>query len=89
MAGCWALPRLRADTGTRIAAVFPPWWSEEDIFTAAANSGAEIVGAAGVPGVMVVRAVSGDTLAALYRSGVLSLIRTDAAAGCSALSRIF
>ena len=62
---------LRVRPGTEIVAVaFPPWWSSQEAFLAAASAGAAIVRMTAIPSLLVVRPAQQDGLARLRNAGV-------------------
>jgi hypothetical protein len=83
------MPEFQARPGSTVAAVFPPWWSRETAFRAAAQAGVAIVASSRLPNVLMVSANSVSTLAGLYRSGAWSLIGTGGGAGCFASLNAF
>src|SRR4029077_5778358 len=69
--------------GTEIVAVaFPPWWSTEQAFNAAASADAAIVRMTAIPSLLVVRPDQHDGLARLRRVGVWLAIDPQAVAAC-------
>ena len=76
------VPHLQARSGSPVAAVFPPWWSRETAFQAAALAGVAIVAPGRMPNVVIVSADSVGALAGLYRTGAWSVIGIDGGAGC-------
>ncbi len=67
----------------RVAIVFPPWWSAEQAFTAAASEG-ELLGMGGVPFIVIVHRRP-NTGARLARSiGALFIVGADPGSLCSA-----
>lgn len=74
---------FQAKPGAEIVAVaFPPWWSAQRIFTAAASANAAIVRTTGIPSVLVVQPDSHDGLTRLRESGVWFAIDPQAIAAC-------
>ena len=62
---------LQVRPGTEIVAVaFPPWWSSQDAFLAAASADAAIVRMTAIPSLLVVRPAQHDGLARLRNAGV-------------------
>ena len=62
---------LRARPGAEIVAVaFPPWWSSQEVFLAAASADAAIVRMTAIPSLLVVRPDQRDGLARLRNAGV-------------------
>ena len=85
-AGLYWLPRLQAHVDSPVAAVFPPWWSEEEGFRAASNVGVAVIGAGRLPGVIVVASHDLAALMNLYDAGAWGLIGNDGAAACSSFT---
>src|ERR1700742_1189161 len=74
---------LQVHPGTEIVAVaFPPWWSAEQTFLAAASADAAIVRMTAVPSLLVVRPDQHDGLARLRRAGVWLVMDPQAIAAC-------
>ena len=74
---------LHAGPGTEIVAVaFPPWWSAQRIFAAAASANAAIVRMTAVPSILVVQPDRRDGLTRLRESGVWLAIDPQAIAAC-------
>ena len=74
---------LRVRPGTEIVAVaFPPWWSAQRIFAAAASADAAIVRITAIPSILVVQPDRSDGLARLRESGVWLAIDPQAIAAC-------
>jgi hypothetical protein len=74
---------LQVRPGAEIVAVaFPPWWSVERAFLAAASAEAAIVRTTAVPSVLVVRPDQHDGLARLREAGVWLVIDPQAIAAC-------
>jgi hypothetical protein len=65
--------------------IFPPWWSHEASFQAAARAGVEIMSTGSLPNVVVVSAGTTAGLVNLYRAGAWGLIRSTGPADCGAL----
>ena len=62
---------FRVRPGTEIVAVaFPPWWSSQEAFLAAASADAAIVRMTAIPSLLVVRPAQHDGLARLRNAGV-------------------
>jgi hypothetical protein len=62
---------LQARPGAEIVAVaFPPWWSSQEAFLAAASADAAIVRMTAIPSLLVVRPAQHDGLARLRNAGV-------------------
>jgi hypothetical protein len=76
---------LQVRPGTEIVAVaFPPWWSTEQAFRAAASADAAIVRMTAVPSLLVVRPDRHDGLTRLRRGGVWLAMDPQAIAACLA-----
>jgi hypothetical protein len=74
---------LQVRPGTEIVAVaFPPWWSTEQAFRAAASADAAIVRTTAVPSLLVVRPDQHDGLARLHHAGVWLTMDPQAIAAC-------
>ncbi len=76
---------LQVRPGTEIVAVaFPPWWSTERAFLAAASADAAVVRMTAVPSLLVVRPYRHDGLARLRNAGVWLAMDPQAIAACVA-----
>jgi hypothetical protein len=74
---------LQVRPGADIVAVaFPPWWSTEQAFGAAASADAAIVRMTAIPSLLVVRPDQHDGLARLRRAGAWLAIDPQAIAAC-------
>jgi len=74
---------LQVRPGTEIVAVaFPPWWSTEQAFSAAASADAAIVRMTAIPSLLVVRPDQHEGLARLRKAGVWLAIDPQAIAAC-------
>src|SRR6202012_4641990 len=74
---------LQVRPGTEIVAVaFPPWWSTEHAFRAAASADAAIVRMTTLPSLLVVRPDRRDGLARLHQAGAWFAINPQAIAAC-------
>jgi hypothetical protein len=74
---------LQVRPGAEIVAVaFPPWWSAERAFLAAASADAAIVRMTAVQSLLVVRPDAHDDLARLRRAGVWLAVDPQAIAAC-------
>ncbi len=69
-----------------MAVAFPPWWSVQRIFEAAAAADAAIVRTTAIPAVLVVRPNDQAGLARLRRAGAWLTIDPQAIAACFNLS---
>ena len=63
-----------------IAAVFPPWWTGDEAFAAAASTGAAIIRPGAFPTILVLRPEGG--LARLYAAGAWLALDPVALGGC-------
>jgi hypothetical protein len=76
---------LRVRPGTEIVAVaFPPWWSTEQAFRAAASADAAIVRMTALPSLLVVQPDRHDGLTRLRNAGVWLAMDPQAIAACIA-----
>jgi hypothetical protein len=76
---------LQVRPGTEIVAVaFPPWWSTERAFLAAASADAAIVRTTAVPSLLVVRPDQHNGLTRLRNAGVWLAMDPQAIAACLA-----
>jgi hypothetical protein len=74
---------LQVRPGTEIVAVaFPPWWSAERTFLAAASADAAIVRMTAVPSLLVVRPDQHDGVTRLRKAGVWLVMDPQAIAAC-------
>jgi hypothetical protein len=74
---------LQVRPGTEIVAVaFPPWWSTEQTFNAAASADAAIVRMTAIPSLLVVRPDQHDGLTRLRNAGVWLAMDPQAIAAC-------
>jgi len=74
---------LQVPPGTEVVAVaFPPWWSTEQAFQAAASADAAIVRMTAIPSLLVVRPDRHEGLARLRKAGVWLAIDPQAIAAC-------
>lgn len=75
---------LRAGANAEIVAVvFPPWWTAQRVFLAAASANAAIVRQTAVGSILVVRPEGTDGLARLREAGVWLTIDPQAIGACS------
>jgi hypothetical protein len=65
-----------------VAAAFPPWWSAQQVFQAAASANAAIVRDTALPTLLVVRPDVFDGLARLRKAGAWLVIDPQAIAAC-------
>jgi len=74
---------LQARPGTEVVAVaFPPWWSTQQVFQAAAAAEAAIVRSTALTAILVVRPDDLDGLARLREAGAWLVMDPQAVAGC-------
>jgi hypothetical protein len=74
---------LRVAPGTEVVAVaFPPWWTSQQIFEAAASADAAIIRTTAIAAVLVVRPNDHDGLARLRAAGAWLAIDPQAVAAC-------
>jgi hypothetical protein len=74
---------LHARSGTEVVAVvFPPWWSPQQVFLAAASANARIVRLTAVSTILVVRPDDAADLTSLHDAGVWLVIDPRAIAAC-------
>jgi hypothetical protein len=66
-----------------IAAIFPPWWPAERIFSAAAISGAPIVRFGGFPNIVVLSPGVPDLSRRLREAGAWLLLDAQAVGACA------
>jgi hypothetical protein len=67
-----------------VAVVFPPWWSSQQVFIAAASANAAIVRMTAFSSLLVVRPDGLDGLARLHQAGVWLTMDPQAIAACLA-----
>jgi hypothetical protein len=65
-----------------VAVAFPPWWSSQHIFEAAASANAAIVRTTAISAVLVVRPDDHEGLARLRQAGAWLTIDPQAIAAC-------
>jgi hypothetical protein len=68
-----------------VAVVFPPWWSEQQAFEAAASANAEFVRTTAIPAVVIVRPQKPAGLTRLREAGAWFSIDPQAIAACLTL----
>ena len=74
---------LQAGPGVEVVAVaFPPWWSSQQAFEAAASADAAIVRTTALAAVLVVRPNDHDGLTRLHRAGAWLTLDPQAIAAC-------
>jgi hypothetical protein len=67
-----------------VAVVFPPWWSAQEVFLAAASANAAIVRMTALPALLVVRPDDHDGLTRLREAGAWLAMDPQAIAACFA-----
>ena len=67
---------------SRVAAVFPPWWSSREAVSAAASAG-QIAGAGGAPFILILRGEPASLSPRLRAAGAWLLLDPDAAGVCA------
>lgn len=78
-----AILSLQVRPGAEIVAVvFPPWWSPQEVFHAAASANAAIVRVTALPSLLVVRPDDRNGLARLRQAGVWLTMDPQAIAAC-------
>ena len=65
-----------------VAVAFPPWWSTQQIFVAAASANAAIVRTSALTSILIVRPDATDGLTRLRHAGVWLAIDPQAIAAC-------
>lgn len=73
--------QIRPDTEV-VAVIFPPWWSAEQAFQAAASANAAFVRTTAIPAILVVRPDERAGLARLRDAGAWLTIDPRAIAAC-------
>lgn len=74
---------FQARPGAEIVAVaFPPWWSAQEVLSAAASADAAIVRTTAISAILVVRPNDHDGLARLHTAGAWLAIDPQAIAAC-------
>jgi hypothetical protein len=73
--------QIRTDTEV-VAVAFPPWWSTQQAFQAAASANAKIVRVTALPAVLVVRPDNQAGLSRLREAGVWLAVNPGAIAAC-------
>ncbi len=81
--GAVAALSLQVRPGAEVVAVaFPPWWTSQQIFEAAASADAAIVRTTAVAAILVVRPGKQQGLTRLHQAGAWLTIDPQAVAGC-------
>jgi hypothetical protein len=65
-----------------VAVAFPPWWSTQHIFEAAASANAAIVRTTAIPALLVVRPDNQDGMIRLRKAGAWLAVDPQAIAAC-------
>jgi hypothetical protein len=65
-----------------VAVVFPPWWSAQQVFAAAASANAAIIRMTAIPSLLVVRPDDHDGLTRLRGAGAWLAMDPQAIAAC-------
>ncbi len=65
-----------------VAVIFPPWWSADRAFAAAASAEASIIRVGGFDSVLVVQPAAFDGLGRLYRAGAWLLLKPTGVGAC-------
>ena len=65
-----------------VAAAFPPWWSTQQVFLAAASANAAIIRETALAGLLVVRPSDKDGLTQLRKAGAWLIMDPQAVAAC-------
>ena len=65
-----------------VAVAFPPWWSTQHVFEAAASANAAIVRMTAIPAVLVVRPNNDEGMARLRKAGAWLTVDPQAIAAC-------
>lgn len=74
---------LKVRAGSDVVAVaFPPWWSAQQVFLAAASANAAIVRTSALTSILIVRPDTLDGLARLREAGVWLAVDPQAIAAC-------
>jgi hypothetical protein len=74
---------LQVRPGTEIVAIaFPPWWTTQEAFEAAASADAEIVRTTAIPSLLVVKPDGEEGLSRLRKAGAWLAIDPQAIAAC-------
>ena len=78
-----AILSLQIRPGSTVVAVaFPPWWSTQQVFEAAASAKAAVVRATAVPTLLVVRPDDHDGLTQLHQTGAWFVMDAQAISAC-------
>ncbi|WPZ35681.1 hypothetical protein T8K17_05935 [Thalassobaculum sp. OXR-137] len=70
----------------RVAAIFPPWWTAQDVMASLSGSDTEILRDGIAPTVLLLASPTPGLPARLRAAGALLVIDPQAAAGCLGLS---
>jgi|SRR5262245_23505630 len=78
-----AILTLQVRPGATVVAVaFPPWWSSQQVFDAAASADAAVVRDTALPTLLVVRPDDHDGLARLHEAGAWFVMDAQAVSAC-------
>lgn len=75
-----------ADGATRVAAIFPPWWTAQDVMASLSGSDTVILRGGIAPSVLLLSSPTPGLSQRLRNAGALLIIDPEAAAGCLGLS---
>jgi hypothetical protein len=80
---------LQVRPGAEVVAVaFPPWWSTQQVFLAAASANAAIIRMTAIPTILVVRPDDRDGMTRLRGAGVWLAIDPQAIAACFSTQKL-
>jgi len=71
-----------ADQAAPVAALFPPWWTAEEAYVAAASTGGAIVRQGALPSLLVVQSAEPGFRGRLRAAGAWVLLDPKAVGGC-------
>ena len=78
-----AILTLQVRPGATVVAVaFPPWWSSQQVFDAAASADAAVVRDTALPTLLVVRPDDHDGLSRLHEAGAWFVMDAQAVSAC-------
>jgi hypothetical protein len=78
----WLGFRPPTAVGTPVAAIFPPWWDDVHVFTAAASTGGAIVREGAWSNILVVISDEGDLPHRLHAAGAWLVVNPIALDAC-------
>jgi hypothetical protein len=81
--GLTAASGLAPSPNHPVAAIFPPWWTAEQSFTAAAQAGAPIVRTGAFANILVLTSGSPGLSQRLHAAGAWLLLDAEALAACA------